>query len=122
MRKFIDMSFHHKKNLNISVFLHQFHKYHYDQKLQYYICYTNILDWKNHWGKFSSCRFLRVTNTGIHQEETPTQKMLFFLLQTGDFVTFWWYYFDSVWKKYLEQISSGMALTNLNLKEAKKVA
>ena len=36
---------------------------------------------------------------GIHQEETPIQKNVVIFLKTDDFVTFWWYSFESEWYK-----------------------
>ena len=43
-------------------------------------------------------------------------KNVHIFLKTADFVTFWWYFFESVQQKYLWQISSETALPNLNQK------
>ena len=48
---------------------------------------------------------------GIPQEETLIVFVFVIFLKTDDFLTFWWYYIESVWLKYLEDIFKWIGFT-----------
>ena len=56
---------------------------------------------------------------GIYISRFQLKNVVIFL-KADDFMTFWWYYFESIWWKYLVQISRGMDLRHGYLKYKNK--